>query len=779
MESKTVTILLVEDDEPMLEGMSDLVEAANLAGDGVTYDIKVLSAANGLEALQKLGAETPDLIVSDIMMPHMTGYEFLEEVRKNPDWFQIPFIFLTARGETQDYNMGKLGGANLYITKPFNSAVFLQHVTTQLNNGLKRSKWQKEQVDTLKRQILQILNHEFRTPLTYVTAYYDMLSTGVSELANGKEPLEYLRGIQAGCKRLSRLIDNFMLIIAIKSGEIRSSYEQEVEPIPDVAALVEAAIQNYQAQAQQLGVTIHANYGSNLPALLGVPRYLQKSVELLLDNAIKFTKRNDTAPQEVQVSVQATEQRIELSIADSGIGFPDHMKNKLFEVFVQYNRAFTEQQGAGVGLSIVKGLVDLHGGKIEVETTEGVGSTFTILLPTTLATTIDEPPTRSKRQQKAIILAVEDDENLLEGLADLLLTMDSNYEIEVLTAANGLEGLEIVKQITPDLIISDIMMPKMSGFAFLSEVRQNADWLQIPVIFLTAKGEQADKNKAFIEGVDEYITKPYDSDILLQYVKAQLNRRFQIRDILDKSFELFKEDIISLVNPNLLQPLTFVSDYAVQLSNELKRAETDRDLAVSLKGIQVGSNWLRRLIEDFMSLAELKTGEAQLSFHWRAQTVQNVCLFITEFAGTHGHLLQESGIQLIYEHRGETVQPIVTDVVKITESIRRLIELGTAYIPENQGVTLVRIVSEQVDNALAISVTIDVQLPEKISRIVHDILEAPGDDLLFRSLEFGPNLSIVKGYVQLHNGRITYHDDHQCAFTITLPTVSAAMPSAA
>src|SRR5688572_521102 len=132
-------------------------------------------------------------------------------------------------------------------------------------------------------------------------------------------------------------------------------------------------------------------------------------------------------------------------------------------------------------------------------------------------------------KDSATILLVEDDQSLLDGISDLLEVADMGYQVHALTASNGRAGLARIAEETPDLIISDIMMPLMDGFEFLAEVRKNPAWIHIPFIFLTARGEKRDIQEGRSSGAELYITKPFDNDELLQLVKGQLDRTFQLQ----------------------------------------------------------------------------------------------------------------------------------------------------------------------------------------------------------------------------------------------------------
>ncbi|MBE2272036.1 MAG: response regulator, partial [Anaerolinea sp.] len=162
-------ILVVEDDLNLLEGIQTVLELENY---------EVISVENGRQALEVLKStpRTPDLIVSDIMMPYMNGIELLREVRKERAWLKIPFIFLTALSEKPDIHRGKMLGVDDYLTKPFDAEDLIIAVQSRLSRHRALNDLQVGAMRDLKRTILTILNHEFRTPLTFVVAYSDMLN---------------------------------------------------------------------------------------------------------------------------------------------------------------------------------------------------------------------------------------------------------------------------------------------------------------------------------------------------------------------------------------------------------------------------------------------------------------------------------------------------------------------------------------------------------------------------------------------------------------------------
>lgn len=757
-----VTILLVEDDKSMLDGMSDLLQIAKIG-----YQINVLTAGNGREALQIITSSQslPDLIVSDIMMPEMDGYQFLNKVRENPDWVQIPFIFLTAKGEKQDVSKGRMSSADRYITKPFQTTELLELIKALLDRSRQLIQSHKELLEIIKRDLLQILNHELRTPLTYVTAYYEMLAESLTRFKDHEDMQGYLHGIQAGCVRLTKLVEDFIQVMELRTNEAPNHYQANAKPIPHMADLIQEAVQNNQKSAYQHGVQLHYEMKPDLPTIYGDRDSLVNVLNRLLDNAIKFTAHNHkTNPGNVHISTRVSHQELRICIEDDGVGFPQHLQHKIFDLFWQYNRNRMEQQGAGVGLAIVKGIIELHNGRIEVESQEDLGSKFTIILPTLqLTPTAASPASQPIYTPKtASVLIVEDDRHLMEGLQELLQLYEGKYQLNILTAVNGLVGLEVLAQYPADLIISDIMMPHMDGHDFLAKVRQNPNWTQIPFIFLTAKADRQDVHDGYRRGAEEYIIKPYDSDILLGVVTKQLDLYFQRQNSRKYDFDNLKQNILRFITPDFRLPLSIVNQYVQKLSS--LEAQTDEEFKESLHEIQNGSMLLNRLVEDFIALVELKTGEAFTAYSLRAQPIQEIGIYLFEIAQTSTAKSIEVQCPLT------TNLPLVYGNIKfLSEAIRRLIELGATY---SSGTT-VWLWAEEVEGQVHISIRFNRPLDEKTLQDLPFLLEKPEPSNAHFSL---PNLklpgfSIANGYIQMHNGRISFHNEpaNEPTFVIALP----------
>ncbi len=369
MNTQNAKLLLVEDDVNILNGLRDILKLDH-------YD--VLLAENGVEALKILrqqGDQLPDLIVSDIMMPMMDGLEFLKNVRREPEWVKIPFIFITAKGERSDIQQGKLLGVDDYLVKPFDADELLIAVSSKLKRHKSLNQVYSDQLSALKRSILTILNHEFRTPLTLVVAYADMLKDYESDAMSRDELLSFLKGVNSGADRLRRLIENFILLVELETGDAQRTFEwrrQEIILGDLVNKAYFDAAQDYTEQP-----TFAFQIPKEMPLIIGDSEYLTVAMRELMSNAIKFTP----AESQVQVGISADEHMLTFWVQDCGRGIPENELENIWNSFYQIDREYYEDQGTGAGLALVRGIVDLHGGSTSVTSKLDKGSTFFIHLP--------------------------------------------------------------------------------------------------------------------------------------------------------------------------------------------------------------------------------------------------------------------------------------------------------------------------------------------------------------------------------------------------------------
>lgn len=364
------TLLVVEDEPNLLLGIRDILELD---------DYEVMTAHNGREALEVLegvGESLPDLIVSDIMMPYLNGLEFLQEVRRREQWVMIPFIFLTAKGGKGDVQAGKKLGVDDYIIKPFDADDLLVAVDSRLKrmDGIKGSA--ADAVSDVKRDILTILNHEFRTPLTMVVAYADMLKGNSVDEMNEDELRFFMKEINNGADRIRRLIENFILLVEINTGDAHKTYEWRRGRIDDIDVILKEAARRQEAHDKypRASKVVKLN---QTPPIVGDREFLLNMFAELLMNAAKFSDEDQT----IQIEIEGVEGDLHIRVIDQGRGIPPNQLKAIWDIFYQIDREVYEDQGVGSGLAIVAGIAKMHGGKVELTSAVGEGSCFTVKIP--------------------------------------------------------------------------------------------------------------------------------------------------------------------------------------------------------------------------------------------------------------------------------------------------------------------------------------------------------------------------------------------------------------
>jgi two-component system sensor histidine kinase/response regulator len=363
-------VLVVEDDYHLLHGIRDILELENYA---------VLTATNGQQGLDVLNnqPQPPDIIISDIGMPLMDGFAFLEHVRREARWVRIPFIFLTARGEKVDRHKGSLMGADDYLTKPFEAPDLLVAVESCLKRHRALQAAAENDISDVRRKIMTIVNHEFRTPLTLIVAYAEMLKDFKAENMSMEEMMAFLNGVNSGADRLRRLVENFIFTIELENGDAAKTMAWRSRVITEIRPIIE------DAHRQIALPTIRPrdfmfHYEDNIPPFKADVQFLTIAIRELMDNAAKFSEDHSR----IQVNVGCVRDSIEIRIVDEGRGIPANELENIWKPFYQIDRDRYEDQGSGSGLAIVDGVVKLHRGTRYVESEPGRGSTFAIYLPT-------------------------------------------------------------------------------------------------------------------------------------------------------------------------------------------------------------------------------------------------------------------------------------------------------------------------------------------------------------------------------------------------------------
>jgi two-component system sensor kinase len=361
-------ILVVEDHKLLLQAIRDLLESQG-------YEVYL--ALNGVEALDIMQDVTPDLILSDIMMPQMDGYTFYEKVRENPKWVRIPFIFLTARGQHEDIKRGKALGVEDYLTKPFDTEEVAIAVRSRLERADAIQQATEREFDELKQDIVNVLSHELRTPLTYIAGYTELALEDASDLSPD-ELVTFLQGIKKGTNRLHGLVEDMLIGVQIDTRRSQQEYERFASVNSDLREIIHSTVQNYEHLAAEQQVTLEEELPEGLPPVELYQPFLEEALGRIIENGIKFSKK---PPRRVLVKAESKDDKVHIRVMDKGPGISEEQQSYIFHRLQQLNRQEMEQQGTGMGLFIANAYVDMHGGEITVESEPGEGSTFTITLP--------------------------------------------------------------------------------------------------------------------------------------------------------------------------------------------------------------------------------------------------------------------------------------------------------------------------------------------------------------------------------------------------------------
>ncbi len=411
-------------------------------------------------------------------------------------------------------------------------------------------------LDQLKSHFFANISHEFRTPLTLILGQVEsVMSSNIETKEKGK-----LQVANRNARRLLTLINQLLDLSKLEAGRMELNAEQH-----NIVSFLKSLFYSFEslAETQKIVLKFESEL-ENIPVVFD-PDKMEKVFYNLVSNAFKFT----TEQGEISVSIKIIETAlVEIKVKDTGTGIPVDSLSHIFDRFYQVDGSSTrEYEGTGIGLALTKELVELHKGKITVSSKEGEGSEFTIDFPlgdlnietekpyklsinsstqknilndmgvseTELILTSDiQLPTPDNRQE--IILIVEDNSDVRSYIREQL-----ENEYRVIEACDGDEGILIAQKEIPDLIISDVMMPKKDGYQFCKEIRNDEKTSHIPIIMLTAKAGLDDKINGLETGVDDYLTKPFSAKELkvrvknLIYQRKQLRKRFSTSTIIKPS----------------------------------------------------------------------------------------------------------------------------------------------------------------------------------------------------------------------------------------------------
>lgn len=377
-----------------------------------------------------------------------------------------------------------------------------------------------------KDDFLAVLSHELRTPLNAILGYSRLLRGG---MLTGEHVDRALETVERNSRWLTQIVEDVLDVSRIVSGKIRLDV-QAVE----MAAVIENAVLTLKPGADAKGVKVHTLVDPRAGPVSGDPDRMQQVVWNLLSNAIKFTNRGDR----VQIRLERVDSHIELIISDTGAGIRKDFLPFVFDRFRQGDAGPARKTGGlGLGLSIVRHIVELHGGTVHADSAgPGQGSTFTVklpmmvVLPSVTSRKREHPQAERRTALESLsdlkgvtVLAVDDEEDALGLLRVVLETAGAN----VATASSALAALEMIGPLNPDVLVADIGMPEIDGFELIKRVRAlpNSEVANVPAAALTAFARSEDRTRALQSGFEMHLAKPVDPGELVASVATLVRRK--------------------------------------------------------------------------------------------------------------------------------------------------------------------------------------------------------------------------------------------------------------
>ena len=573
--------ILVVDDEPINRQV--LVNHLTMEG------YRISEAADGRQALRLVHEQKVDMVLLDIMMPRLSGYEVCRRLRQEHPLPKFPILLLTAKDQMGALAEGFAAGANDFLTKPIAKEELLSRIKIHLEladmhravarkvqertrdlrrkhrealesqnqlakqtSQLEEQTYRLEEANRLKTGFFTGISHELRTPLSLIIDPVEvMLEDETGRLPKSQK--RRLTTVLSNARRLLNLINQLLDVSRMEAGKMDLQVSRQ-----DLVALIRTTLLRFSPWAERKGIDLTFQSASDsLFAWIDADK-LEKALDNLLGNAFKFTGDNG----KIRVHLERGEQgTLRLGIKDTGEGIAEDQLPFVFDRFFYVREAGSERPASsGIGLSLARDFIRLHGGDIEVTSERGFGSEFTIVLPPgSTAPPTDDPSTGGEASQDrsarstAIIPDMLDGEihredtpgegSFLEKAKAKILVIEDHSEVrnylreqlssiyEVLEAKDGGQGLRTVRKAMPDLIVSDVMMPGMNGLELCQAIKSDQRTNHIPVLLLTAKAGLENKLQGLALGADDYLVKPFSSKELLARIAnlVENQRRLRLR----------------------------------------------------------------------------------------------------------------------------------------------------------------------------------------------------------------------------------------------------------
>lgn len=494
--SQQSTILVVDDNESARYAKVRLLTASGF---------RVVDAFSGLGAIRLAQEEKPDVVLLDIRLPDIDGFEVCRRLRADVGTASVTIIQITASLQQPEQQVRGLNeGADIFLVAPIDPNVLVATVRAMIR--LRRAETALREVDRRKDEFLAVLAHELRNPLAplrYGLQIFQQAEIIDPALRNARQIME------RQVSQMVRLIDDLLEVSRINQNklELRKS-ACTVEQVLENA--IETCRPGIEAAEHRLEIAL-----PEVPLnLFGDRVRLAQVFGNLISNSTKYMERGGV----IRLEARREGDEAVISVTDTGVGIATDQLSRVFEMFAQAPREQANQAGGlGIGLALVRRLVELHGGVVTAQSPGvGQGSTFTVRLPLA-PENLPEGSAQSTAGTRAAapgrkVLVVDDNRDSADSLAMILQTM--GHEVQI--AYDGLEALKTAEAFRPEVILMDVSMPHLNGLQAAEHIRSK-DWGQgIVICALTGYGQREDRRRSEQAGIDHHLVKPVDPAQVLQ-----------------------------------------------------------------------------------------------------------------------------------------------------------------------------------------------------------------------------------------------------------------------
>ena len=488
--------------------------------------LRIVQAKDGMEALDilKNQAVEIDMVITDLNMPRMDGCQLTRSIRGELNLSDLPVIFLTASAEQSELLEVFKAGATDHLVKPFAKEELLARIMAhlernRLNQNLRNMVSELTDLNRMKDNLLAVCSHDLRSPLNGILGFADML---LEKDYLESEDREGLTHIKSSGNVLLGLINDILDLSKAKAEQA----ELKMDPIA-LHQVIQTSVKSLGKMAAGKSQTIRLQDRCEGAIIMGNISGLGRVFNNLLSNAIKFTPEEGTIHLIIEPDPP---DKVRVKVMDTGIGIPEDKIPYLFDQFTSTSQSGTSGEvGTGLGMSIVKEILEKHGVPIEVESEAGKGTCFTLTFSLTSEAPIDNaasakpiastpPAPRGEKRQLNILLAEDNPVN--QKLAEKMLTKSGH---RVAVAGNGKKAFHIYNASPQkiDLIFMDVQMPEMDGLESTLAIRnfeKEKDLTRIPIVAMTGQAMEGDREKCLETGMDDYIVKPINKSVLLEMV---------------------------------------------------------------------------------------------------------------------------------------------------------------------------------------------------------------------------------------------------------------------